>query len=117
MSSVRIRPARELAPQGFQDAAIDGIQDIADQMADGHAPDYFISEEEEAAAIKNLTATRYIDVCIYDFAIPEFQRHGMRGDAYELIDEGFSRFTPCKGSASFSIFLEKMSGNPKFGIL
>ena len=99
------------------DAAIDGIQDIADQMADGHAPDYFISEEEEAAAIKNLTATRYIDVCIYDFAIPEFQRHGMRGDAYELIDEGFSRFTPCKGSASFSIFLEKMSGNPKFGIL
>ena len=78
---------------------------------------YFISEEEEEAAIKNLTATRYLDVCVYEFAIPEFQRHGMRGDAYELIDEGWGKFTPCKGSASFSIFLEKMSGNPKFGIL
>ena len=99
------------------DAAADGIQDIADQMADGHNPDYFISEEEEEAALDNLTATRYVEVCVYDFAIPEFQRYGMRGDAYELIDEGWGKFTPCKGSASFSIFLEKMSGNPKFGIL
>ena len=32
------------------DAAIDGIQDIADQMADGHNPDYFISEEEEVCS-------------------------------------------------------------------
>ena len=99
------------------DAAIDGIQDIADQMADGHNPDYFISEEEEAAAIKNLTKERYAEVCVYAFAIPEFQRYGMRGDAYELIDQGWAKFTPCKGSASFSIFLEKMSGNTKFGIL
>ena len=99
------------------DAAADGIMDIADQMADGHAPDYFISEEEEEAAIANLTPERYADVCVYEFAIPEFQRYGMRGDAYELIDQGWAKFTPCKGSASFSIFLEKMSGNPKFGIL
>ena len=54
---------------------------------------------------------------MYEFAIPEFQRYGMRGDAYELIDQGWAKFTPCKGSASFSIFLEKMSGNTKFGIL
>ena len=99
------------------DAAIDGIQDITDQMADGHNPDYFISEEEEEAAIANLTPERYADVCVYEFAIPEFQRYGMRGDAYELIDQGWGKFTPCKGSASFSIFLEHMSGNPKFGIL
>ena len=99
------------------DAAADGIMDIADQMADGHAPDYFISEEEEEAAIANLTPERYADVCVYEFAIPEFQRYGMRGDAYELIDQGWAKFTPCKGSASFSIFLEKMSGNTKFGIL
>ena len=99
------------------DAAADGIENIADQMADGHNPDYFISEEEEETAFNNLTATRYVEVCVYDFAIPEFQRYGMRGDAYELIDEGWDKFTPCKGSASFSIFLEKMSGNTKFGIL
>ena len=77
----------------------------------------FISEEEEEAAIANLTPERYADVCVYEFAIPEFQRYGMRGDAYELIDQGWAKFTPCKGSASFSIFLEKMSGNTKFGIL
>ena len=94
-----------------------GIQDIADQMADGHNPDYFISEEEEAAAIKNLNAARYAHVCVYEFAIPDFKRYGMVGDAYELIDEGWAKFTPCKGSASFSLFLEKMSGNTKFGIL
>jgi len=75
------------------------------------------SEEEEEAAIANLTPERYADVCVYEFAIPEFQRYGMRGDAYELIDQGWAKFTPCKGSASFSIFLEHMSGNPKFGIL
>ena len=70
-----------------------------------------------SVGMENLSPGRYVDVCIYDFAIPEFQRYGMRGYAYELIDEGFSRFTPCQGSASFSLFLEKMSGNTKFGIL
>ena len=97
--------------------AANGIENIADQMADGHNPDYFISEEEEEAALENLTPARYADVCVYEFAIPDFQRYGMRGDAYELIDEGWAKFTPCKGSASFSIFLEKMSGNTKFGIM
>ena len=70
-----------------------------------------------SAAKKNLNAARYAHVCVYEFAIPDFKRYGMVGNAYELIDEGWGKFTPCKGSASFSIFLEHMSGNPKFGIL
>ena len=69
------------------------------------------------SGVSRLVPARYFEVCVYDFAIPEFQRYGMRGDAYELIDEGWAKFTPCKGSASFSLFLEKMSGNTKFGIL
>ena len=115
MSTTSNNPPKQITK--MLDAAADGIMDIADQMRDGHNPDYFISHDEEDDALGQLSSVKYAHVCVHEFAIPEFQRYGMRGDAYELIDEGWGKFTPCKGSASFSIFLEKMSGNPKFGIL